>query len=354
MLGSARRNLLLLLVLALMATGAPSLVQGRHLRHHGEATRAPMDAERDQERGRPTVFAAFIDDMIRACAEQAATLRELPPQTVVQAVRLTDDQLAALEQVRAATGSAAQRLDADCPKGIPAELGAKLVTLEHALGLLADSLGGLRPAVANFHAMLDDEQKGRLVAMRASGNPTSRSSRNDPGPGGGSDAEAKPICTQWVAILRSWPVKQIDAGIQLSDAQRAALYEMSAAIYRSAGHLVEACPTDNPVTALGRLDARENELRAVRQDIETIRPPTVAFENALNDAQKKRLAEAMNAETRSGGVTRGRAAREIVSQSPIDSGDYHEGSKIGQRGPRSSPVHWPWFGFAYTPHLRRY
>jgi hypothetical protein len=141
--------------------------------------------------------------------------------------------------------------------------------------------------------------------------------------------------------------------MQLSDVQRAALYEMSAAIYRSAGHLVEVCPTDNPVTALGRLDARVNELQALRQDIETIRPPTAAFENALNDAQKKRLAQAMNAETRSGGVTRGRPEREIVSQSPVDSGNYQGESKIGQRGVRSSPVHWPWFGFAYAPHLRR-
>lgn len=78
--------------------------------------------------------------------------------------------------------------------------------------------------------------------------------------------------------------------MQLSDAQRAALYELSAAIYRSAGDLVEACPAENPVTPHGRLDAKQNELQAVREDIKAIRPPAAAFENALNEVQKKRLA----------------------------------------------------------------
>jgi len=355
MLGSARPHLLFVLVLALVATGAPSLAQGRHLRHHGNQPSARMDEERDQERGRPTVFAASIDEMIRACTGQAEALRKLPPETVVQAVQFKDDQRSALEQVRASAASAAETLDANCPKGIPPELGAKLDALGHALSLLADALTGLRPAVLKFHALLDDEQKGRLVAMRASGNPASRSGRKDPGFGGAADADAASICAQWVAILRTWPVRQIDAGMQLSDAQRAALYELSAAIYRSAGHLVEACPTDNPVTALGRLDARGNELQAVRQDIETIRPSSAAFENALNDVQKKRLAEAMASETHwSGGTTRGRQAREMVSQSPADSGDDRGGFGIGPRGQRSGPVRWPWFGFAYAPHLRRY
>jgi hypothetical protein len=354
MLGSGSRHLLLLLVLALMTTGAPSLALGRHHRHHGNQPSARMDEERSQERGKPTVFTASINGMIRACAEQAAALRKLPPETIVQAVQLNDDQRAALEEVRASAGSAAERLDANCPKDIPAELGVKLDTLDHVVILLADALSGLRPAVLNFHALLNDDQKGRLIAMRASANPASHSSRNDPASGSGADADAKSICTQWVAILRAWPVMQIDAGMQLSDAQRAAFHELSAAIYRSAGHSVEACPADNPVTALGRLDAKQNELQAMRQDIEAIRPSTATFEDALNDVQKKRLAEAMGSETQwSGGMTRDQA-REFVSQSPVNRGNHHGGFKIGSRGQRFAPVRWSWFGFAYTPHWRRY
>jgi len=347
--GSGRSRVRFLLLLTLMVT-APSLAQGRHLRHHGDEVSARMNNDRDPEHARPTVFAAPIDGMVRACAEQAAALRKLPPETIVQAVQLTDDQRAALEQVRTSAGGAAQTLDANCPKDVPAELGAKLDTLDHVLSLVADSLSGLRPAVLNFHALLDDEQKGRLVAMRFSGNPAPHSgttgTAKDTASGTGADFEAKSICTQWVAILRTWPVRQIDAGMQLSDAQRAALYELSAAIYRSAGHVAEACPVDNPVTALGRLDARQNELQAVRQNIEAIRQSTAAFEDGLNDVQKKWLAEAMDPRPHwSGGMTRGQQAREVVSQASVDRGNHHDRLK-------SSRV--PQWGFAYAPHGRRY
>ena len=281
--------LVLVLILALVVTSAPRSAQARDLRHHGDEASARADEERYQEHSKPTAFAAFIDEMIQACGGQAAVLRKLPPETIVQVVRLSDDQRAALDQIRTSADSDAKTLDANCPKRIPAELGAKLDTLDHALSLVADSLSGLRPSVLKFYALLDDEQKGRLVAMRVSGNPASRSGGKDSASGGGADAEAKSICAQWVANLRTWPVRQIDAGMQLSDAQRAALYELSATIYRSAGHSIGACPADNPVTALGRLDARHNELQAVRQDIEAMRPSTTAFENALNDAQKKAL-----------------------------------------------------------------
>jgi len=227
------------------------------------------------------------------------------------------------------------------------------------LSLLADSLSGLRPALLKFHASLDDEQKGRLVAMSRSSKPTPRSgrtgTRKGPAAGGGAEEKATSICTQWAAILRTWPVRQFDTQMQLSDAQRAALYELSAAIYRSAGDLVEACPAENPVTPYGHLDARQNELQAVREDIKAIRPPAAAFENALNEVQKKPLALATDSETHwSGEMTPGHPAREIVSQSSGRSGKYHGGFKNGPMGHRSGPVRWQQWGFAYVPHWHRY
>ena len=359
MLRSGSRHVLFPLVLVLMVMGAPSMAHGDHLRHHGDKSSGRIDQERDQDHGKPTAFVASIDGMIRACAEQAAALRKLPPETIVQAVQLNDDQRAAFEQVQTSAGNAAKTLDANCPKSIPAELSVKLDTLDNALGLLADSLSGLRPALLKFHASLDDEQKGRLVAMIRSSNPPRRSgptkTRKRAAAGIGADEKATSICTQWAAILRTWPVRQFDTQMQLSDAQRAALYELSAAIYRSAGDLVEACPAENPVTPYGHLDARQNELQALREDIKAIRPPAAAFENALNEVQKKPLALATDSETHwSGGMTPGHPAREIVSQSSGRSGKYHGGLKNGPMGHRFGPARWPQWGFAYVPHWHRY
>jgi hypothetical protein len=333
--------------------------QGRHLGHQGGKSSGRIGQEQDQERDKTTLFVASIDGMIRACAEQAAALRKLPPETIVQAVQLDDSQRAAFEQVQTSAGSAAKTLDANCPKSIPPELSAKLDALDNTLSLLADSLGGLRSAILKFHALLDDEQKRRLVAMSRSSDPAPRSrragTRKDPAAGSGADEEAKSICTQWAAILRTWPVRQFDTRMQLSDAQRAALYELSAAIYRSAGDLVEACPEENPVTPHGRLDVTQNELQAVREDIEAIRPSAAAFENTLNEVQKKRLVLATDSETHgSGEMTRGRQAREVVSRSSGSSGSYRGGLKNGAMGHRFAPARWPQWGFAYVPHWPRY
>ena len=356
---SGCRHLLFLAALALVMTGAPPFAQGRHLGHHGDEPSAQNaqnqnSEQRDEEHGRPKAFAASIDEMIHACAEQAAMFRQLPPEAVGEAVQLKDDQRAALEQIRTSAGSVAKSLDTNCPQTIPAALDAKLDTLGNTLNLVADALGGLRPALLEFYALLSDEQKGRLVAMSLSDSQPPRSSRTGKNPGAANvgNQEAKAFCAQWAAILRTWPVKQLDAGIQLSDGQRAALYEVSAAIFRSAGDLVESCPLENPITPLGRLDARRDELQALRQDIDAIRPSAAAFESRLSAVQRKRLAEAMDSGTHSsGGKAHDRQAEEIVARSSADtdSGTHHGGPKIGSVGRRSQSARW---GFAFVPHWR--
>jgi hypothetical protein len=344
---SARRQLISLAALALMMTGAPSIAQGRH-HHSGDESGARNSEQGDEEHAKPKAFAVSIEEMIHACAAQAAAFRQLPPEGVVGAVQLNDDQRAALEQIRTSAGNAAKSLDANCPQSTPAKLDAKLETLGNMLNLVADALGGLRPAVANFHALLSDEQKGRLIAMSLSDSGPSRSGRTgkSAAAANGGNQETKAFCTQWAAILRTWPVKQLDAGMQLSDGQRAALYEVSAAIFRSAGDLVEACPMENSVTPLARLDARRDELQALRQDIDAIRPSAAAFEGRLNEAQKKRLAEAMD----SGTKARDRQAEEVVAQSSADDddGNHRGGLKAGRRS-QSARGRW---GFAFVPHWR--
>jgi hypothetical protein len=61
------------------------------------------------------------------------------------------------------------------------------------------------------------------------------------------------------------PVAQVERAISLSDDQHANLYDLSAAIYRAAGSLATACPAEDRFTALGRLDARQRQLQALRQ-----------------------------------------------------------------------------------------
>jgi uncharacterized membrane protein len=311
MAASGYRQMCSLMALALVAMGGPSFAQTYHFRHYGaQARQARAEADEKEDRAQPSKAAGFgaaVDRTIHACGQQALELRQLPLDAISRSAQLRGGQRAALERVQSSAMAAASALDARCPRSTPAELTARIDVLDAALGSVVDSLNGMRPALAAFYDLLDDEQKARLVVMNFSAKPASKADHGTRKEGGvhadvGADAAPGSICAQWAANLRSWPIQHIDSRIQLSDQQHAALYELTAAIYRSAGDLTEACPMESEVTPLARLDAKMHELQAVRQDLEAIRPLAAAFEAALNDNQRKQLAQ----EALSGG---GRQAR---------------------------------------------
>jgi hypothetical protein len=237
-----------------------------------------------------------IKRMIGACAGQAIEMKTMPFDLVFRTVQPNDAQRNALEQVRSRANEAAATLSASCPKDIPAELGHQLDRLGDALDSISASLAALRPALAAFYDALDDEQKARLVAIDFSRKPPSKTERrerraaNGGVPNDGPGATRDPVCDQWVVILRSWPVRQVERAISLSDEQHANLYDLTAAIYRAAGSLMGACPAEDRFTALGRLDAKQQQLQALRQGVDAIKPNLSKFENSLNDSQRTRLA----------------------------------------------------------------
>ena len=108
--------------------------------------------------------------------------------------------------------------------------------------------------------------------------------------GDGIDSEQDPVCREWVTILRGWPVNRLETSMSLSDEQQ---YELSAAIYHAVGNLVTACPAESRLTPLGRLDAKQRQLQALRQGIDAMKPLLAAFESSLNEAQKAQLAAAV-------------------------------------------------------------
>jgi hypothetical protein len=153
--------------------------------------------------------------------------------------------------------------------------------------------------LAAFYDALDDEQKAHLVAIESSRDAPSKTDRSerrmtrDGVSDNRADAERDPVCHQWVVMLRSWPVTQVERAISLSDEQHANLYDLTAVIYRAAGSLAGACAAKDRLTALGRLDAKQQQLQALRQGIDEIKPVLTKFEDSLNDSQRMRLANAI-------------------------------------------------------------
>ena len=256
--------------------------------------------EEQDRQGRTTTFAAAIDAMVHECQEQAADLK-MPLDFVGQAVQLHDEQGSQLEQLRSAVRAAAETLDANCPKDVGDQLSKKFAVLDHALQVMQDSLKSLHPALASFYSLLGDEQKAQLAVMTLSNEQLSALqrglTRKQPAPDDQSAAEQNSKCRQWEDRLKSWPVRQVESATALSNFQRASLYELTAVIYRSAGDLTQACPAGNPLTPVGRLELKEQQLRVLQHDIQAIQPYAAAFENALSGDQRKGVYTAIGIST---------------------------------------------------------
>jgi hypothetical protein len=296
--------------------GLAALAEARHGHHSGHYSYPSRHNQRDVERdARPARtlepaprasnnaqprnsaggFADGIRRMIGACSDQISEMKGMPFDAVSRTVRASESQRHALEQIRTTASTAADTLTVTCPKDIPAPLGRRLDTLGVALDAVAASLATMRPTFAAFYDSLDDEQKARLAVVDlAKADRDTRLAANARILDIAADVERDPVCRQWVAILRGWPVSRLEANMTpLSDEQRLALYDLSAAIYRVVVNLVTECPAEGRLTPLGRLDAKQRQLQTVRHGIDAIRPALTAFENSLNETQKAQLTAAV-------------------------------------------------------------
>jgi hypothetical protein len=237
--------------------------------------------------------------MIRACEEQSIELRKTPFDGISRTVRPSESQQNALDTIRSAISAATDMLAATCPKDIPAMPSERLDVLRHVIDALLESRTTMHPALANFYASLDEEQKARIVVNLSSSVQTklNRDSRLAADLDKQQNADQDTICGQWALFLRRWPIRQIEDSTQLSDEQHAAFYEVAAALYHAASGLVSSCPAENPLTPLGRLEAEQKQLQALRRGIDIIQPVITSFEKLLTDAQKTRLDAVLNQPT---------------------------------------------------------
>jgi hypothetical protein len=260
----------------------------------------PSTSGSSQISGEANSFGSAIGQMIGNCVDQATELKKASFEVITRAIQPSDDQRDALENIRITATGAADVLAATCPKNIPEPLSEKLDTLSRLLDGIVASLTTLRPALVTFYSLLDDEQKARLVLSsfrdsqpKSDGDAVRAGSKHgfDDGVDSGQDA----VCRQWVPALRSWPIKEIETAMALSDDQHAALYQVGAATYRAAGGLVTSCRVENRLTPVGRLDTQREKLQTLRHGMDAIRPVVADFEHLLNADQEKSFDTMVNA-----------------------------------------------------------
>lgn len=250
-------------------------------------------------------FGLAAAQLIRACSGQAAELQKMPFDVVVNTVRPNDDQRAALEKIRAAAADAVKKLNANCPKDVPAPLAGQLNSIRASLDAIKSALQPLRPVFVAAYAALDDEQKARLVALAISqqqAEPSHQGATQAEQVTSAAETQEEPValgCRQWPARLKSWPLNRIESDLSLSDDQHAALYSLMAAIYRAAGSVVASCHEENWITPVARLDAELIQVDALRQCVDTITPALTGFAKSLSDEQTVQLNTALGLSAKS-------------------------------------------------------
>jgi hypothetical protein len=289
-------------------------------------------------RGRSGPFGATIDKLVRGCAVQAAEFENWPFDSISEAVAPNEAQRNALTNLRNAANEAAQRLAKDCPQEVPAAPAARLEAVEQGIDAALKAFDTVEPALQAFYSALNDEQKARLyremgmpvaaTAPQSSGRreaqeplETRDSSREGPdyssrrhrwrdyaaareaaareaaaretaarNPPRASAPGWSGMCEELAGVLRNWPVREIEQGVQLSAQQRVAFYELVTASLKAADTLGSACGAEAALTPVGRMQAMRKRLSAVRAATAAIRAPLARFYEALDQGQQVRFA----------------------------------------------------------------
>jgi LTXXQ motif family protein len=115
-------------------------------------------------------------------------------------------------------------------------------------------------------------------------------------------ADVRQSCSGLAPGVTSFPIDRIRQAIRPIGEQVAALNDLEAALSRASAVISASCPSEAPLTPLGRLDAVEKRLDATMQAIKIVRPPLATLYDSLSDEQRRRL-DAIGAEANGAGRT---------------------------------------------------
>jgi hypothetical protein len=134
---------------------------------------APVMAQSPQRGGaQPTVLGPA---MLRpgtadlSCGAGPAGLGPWGADRIEQTLLLDGAQLTKFNDLKTASQRAIQYLNESCPKDDPVTPTGRLLALERRLSAMLEAVRTVQPALDDFYAALNDEQKARLAAITPAG-----------------------------------------------------------------------------------------------------------------------------------------------------------------------------------------
>ncbi len=113
------------------------------------------------------------------------------------------------------------------------------------------------------------------------------------------------MCGEDGRDIAGLPIDLIQAAIEPTETQRAALDDLANASVAAAQSIKAACPTKISLTAPARLASMQQRIEAMIAGVATVQPPLEKFYDLLNDEQKARLNALAEDQRRSTAARRG-------------------------------------------------
>jgi LTXXQ motif family protein len=217
----------------------------------------------------------------QSCGDLAPGVGGLPIAQIRQAIRPTADQLAALDELNAASMKANDAIKQSCPTAIPLTPIARLDTAEKRLQAMVDAIQIVRPPLEKFYDSLTPEQKQRFEALGKTGR-TGASANN------ASNNNLAELCNKEQNFARL-PIDRIEEIVQPNAQQQAAFDDLKKTSQTTADDLQASCPTQVPDTPVARLDATKARLEAMTATMDGVRPKLADFYASLSDDQKAKF-----------------------------------------------------------------
>jgi hypothetical protein len=104
-------------------------------------------------------------DIVATCSKQVESFG-LPAQRIEQVIQPTAQQRSTFDELEKATQNATEHLRSSCPSALPLSPVGRVDTVTARLKAVADAIKSIRPALENFYASLNDEQKARFNMMK--------------------------------------------------------------------------------------------------------------------------------------------------------------------------------------------
>ena len=213
-----------------------------------------------------------VPSLAQICGDDFSEFARLPIEQIRAAIRSSEEQRAALDELANASSEAAQAVSAACPKQAALTAPARLAAMQTRLEAMKAAIARMRNPFENFWEMLDDDQKAQLrdfAGQRAPFAPKVPFAQS---------------CTPPDAL--PWPAREIEARLHLNDGQREQLGVLQRMSVHAGNTLNFDCQPDESLGPPDRLATAETRIDAMLDAIRQVAPALDDFLGSLSDEQK--------------------------------------------------------------------